>query len=407
MALIDQNFLDVILNKIRVRRGTISNDSTPLDILATRPAAKLREARFTDFEAVSKLKSRWGLFPDSLENWERLWRRNPALEFIRFQPPIGWVLEAEGRVVGYLGNIAQLYHYGDSTLAAVAASGFVVEPAYRGASLSLVAAFYRQSFPDLYLNTTAIKSVGMIAKAFKADPLPQSDYDTVLFWILQPYPAAQAVLHELDLPAPLLHVGAALGSMVVGADKFLKRRWPHARSTPFAIREISATEIANDFEDLWRAKLREPSRLLGNRSARALQWHFRIPGDRGSTRILCCYSNRELLGYSVVRNDPCKENSLRRSVIADIVARRDDSDILGALFVAAHDLAKSAGSHSLEILGFPHSVRQVCAAWNPYLRKYPACPFYYKAADPGLHKKLSDPGAWYASPFDGDTTLMP
>ncbi|MGA9393053.1 MAG: hypothetical protein WBV69_21665, partial [Candidatus Sulfotelmatobacter sp.] len=44
--------------------------------------------------------------------------------------------------------------------------------------------------------------------------------------------------------------------------------------------------------------------------------------------------------------------------------------------------------------------------WNPYVRKYPASPFYYKAADAALHKALSDGNAWYATPFDGDTTLI-
>jgi hypothetical protein len=38
---------------------------------------------------------------------------------------------------------------------------------------------------------------------------------------------------------------------------------------------------------------------------------------------------------------------------------------------------------------------------------FPATPFYYKGATPELHKTLSDGAAWYGTPFDGDTTLMP
>jgi hypothetical protein len=89
-----------------------------------------------------------------------------------------------------------------------------------------------------------------------------------------------------------------------------------------------------------------------------------------------------------------------------MLAKQDDPEVLRALRMAAHDHAKRGGSYILEVLGFPSSVQQVCLQWNPYRRKYPACPFYYKAADPMLHKTLSDGRAWYATPFDGDTTLI-
>ena len=56
---------------------------------------------------------------------------NPALGQMQFEPPMGWVLEAEGKAVGYLGNISLLYRYGDRTLTAVAGRGFAVDPAYR------------------------------------------------------------------------------------------------------------------------------------------------------------------------------------------------------------------------------------------------------------------------------------
>jgi len=79
---------------------------------------------------------------------------------------------------------------------------------------------------------------------------------------------------------------------------------------------------------------------------------------------------------------------------------------LAALWDAAYDQAKGAGSHVFEVLGFPENVRSLCSQWHPYERKYPACPFYYKASDAVLHKLLSDGLLWYASPFDGDTTLF-
>lgn len=409
MALIEEKVIAAILTRVRDRRDDASALRGYLDVDSSEaiPPARLRDAQFSDFEAVRELKRQWDLIPDPVENWERLWRHNPALTQMQSERPIGWVLEAEGRVVGYLGNISLLYRYGDRTLTAVTGHGFVVEPSYRAAGLSLIAAFFRQKSVDLCLTTTAIEAVGKIARAFKSASLPQVDYETVLFWVLRPSPFAQAVVRKLNLKPSLWRIGRMLVSVAIRTDKILRRRWPKKSSTHFAVSEISVSEIGDDFQALWIAKLNEGPRLFADRSPAVLKWHFEIPGDTGSTRVLCCHASGELLGYAVIRDDVSQAGSLRRTIVADMLVKQDDPEILRVLFVAAYDHAKHAGSDILEVLGFPPNIRQVFCQGNPYSRKYPACPFYYKAADPVLHKTLSDDTAWYATPFDGDTTLMP
>ena len=405
MPSIETKVASALLSVIRERREEPDGclpvpDSSPV------APARLREAQFSDFDGVRELRRRWGLSADSLDNWDRLWRRNPALEQIRCEPPIGWVLEAEGKVVGYVGNISLLYHYGDQTLTAVTGSGLVAEPAYRAVSVSLNAAFFCQKSVDLYLTTTAIEAVGKLAQRFKSVPLPQAEYDSVLFWVLQPHSFAKVLMKKLDLRPTISPVGGMLTALAVRTDTILRRRWPSRNSTTLAVKDIGINEIGDDFQVLWMQKLKERPRLLADRSPATLRWHFDIPGDRGSARVLCCYKNGELLGYAVIRHaPPNRVNGLRRSIIADMLAKEDDPAVLRSLWIAAYDHARKAGSHIFEVLGFPPSIRRLGAQWHPYLRKYPACPFYYKAADPTLHNTLSDGRAWYASPFDGDTTL--
>jgi len=404
MATIEKKVTSAILTLIRSRRE-------PKAGLVVRPPAatapvRVREVLFSDFSVVAELKRQGRLTPDSVENWERLWRQNPALGG-QFDRPMGWVLEAEARVVGYLGNISQLYRYGDRTLTAVASHGLVVEPAYRWASLSLVAAFYRQKSVDLFLTTTAIEAVGKIARAFGSDPLPQAHYDTVLFWVLQPDPFAQVVMKKLKLRPALSLAAGTIASLAIRMDGVLRGRKPRGCPAGLIVSEIGVSDIGDDFQALWAQKLDEKPRLLADRSATALRWHFTMPSDRGSVCVLCCRKNGELLGYAVVRNEPPNQaNGLRRSIVADMLARQDDPEIFTTLWNAAYDQAKRAGSHVFEMLGFPEDVRNLCSQWHPYERKYPACPFYYKASDDKLHKLLSDGLLWYASPFDGDTTLF-
>jgi len=212
-------------------------------------------------------------------------------------------------------------------------------------------------------------------------------------------------MEKLGLKRNLARVGGAATSLAVGVDKFLRRRRPSHHSTGLTVSKVAVREIGDDFQSLWLERVNERPRLFADRSSAVLRWHYDIPGDRGSTRVLCCRKNGELLGYAVIRHDP-QPNGLQKSLIADILAKQDDPEVLRALLIAAYEDARSTSSYILEVLGLPANIRSLILQWNPYLRKYPACPFYYKAADPALHKELSDAKAWYATPFDGDTTLI-
>jgi hypothetical protein len=323
MGSLQEKITGAILSMIRARRTTSSTAESNLHARSSAPEkiapAKVREVQFSDFDAVAELKQRWGIDADSLENWERLWHRNPALMGGEIEcpmrRPMGWVLEADGAVVGYIGNISLQCCYGERTLSAVAAHGLVVEPSYRAVSLTLTAAFYRQTSVDLYLCTTAIEAVGKMAMAFKSAPLPQPDYDSVLFWVLQPYPFAQTLMTKLSLGPVAARIGSAMAALAVGTDKILRRRWPRRPSASFTITEIATKDMGDDFQALWEEKLKERPRLLADRSLATLRWHFDIPGDRGCARVLCCHKDGQLVGYAVLRTDTDPQNGLKKSVI--------------------------------------------------------------------------------------------
>lgn len=170
--------------------------------------------------------------------------------------------------------------------------------------------------------------------------------------------------------------------------------------------ESGIDAIDNEIATLWADKLNEGTRFYADRATGVLRWHFEIPGDQGSVRVLRCYENEKLTGYAVVRSDKDPRDGIRRSIIADLIARQDNPAVVQSLWVAAYEHAKAIGSDILEVQGFPANIREVSSAWRPYRRKYPACPYYYKATDPVLHKELSDPSVWYACPYDGDATLI-
>ena len=396
-----------ILARIRRRKASPgSGEKSQQQSSSKVTPAKLREATFSDFEGIAKLKARSGIVADSPENWNRLWKANPALVAGGQNRPIGWVLDAEGEIVGYLGNISLQCQYGDRRLSAVATHGFCADPPYRGVSLSLASAFYRQKSADFFVSSSAIEVSGKMAIAFKCAALPQPDYDTVLFWVLRPYSFGRILMQKLD-PKPVLQpIGSAIVAFAVAADRLVRRRRPRFTSATLTVKGSNINAFDKDIAELFADKLKERTRFFADRSPEVLRWHFEIPGDRGSAHVLRCFENEKLKGYAVIRSDKDPRDGVRRSLIADLIARQDDPAVVKALWAAAYEHAKVVGSDVLEVQGFPSQIREVSTAWRPYRRKYPACPYYYRATDPELHKALSDPSAWYACPFDGDATLI-
>src|SRR5262249_45238977 len=257
----------ILLRLIRSWRRPAAGQIGSEHVLGQVPIpAKQREVRFSDFESVARLEESGGLPKDSQENWCRLWQQNPAMAIAKSQLSMGWVLETAQGIVGYQGSVPLLYQFGGRTLVAATGTNLVIEPAYRARCIGLVASFYRQRGIDLFLMTAAIAPVTELSKALQAKVLPQRDYDTVLFWVLDAHEFTKALATKLGLGGGMAAVGTFLGSSVLRADMRLRRRrWGHL-TNKFRITEIEVKDIGDEFQALWLRKLTESPRLLADRS---------------------------------------------------------------------------------------------------------------------------------------------
>jgi len=407
LTLVIEQAAAILLRLMRSRRDPLADPEAGERAVEERPlAVRLRQAEFSDFEDVAALKDRFGLGKDTQENWCRLWRQNPAMAVAKSRLSMGWVLETERGIVGYQGSIPLLYRFGDRALIVATGTSLVVEPAYRARSIGLLASFYRQTGVDLALITTAIPSVGEVSKALGAHALPQQDYDTVLFWILDPHEFATAVAMRLGFKGRTGAAATFLGSLILRTEMRM-RRSPLGPKPPLRVTEIPVKDIGEEFQAFWTRKIGEQPRLMAERSPLCLRWHFTIPGTAATTAVLCCYRCERLMGYAILRHRIDRRTGMRKCLLADMLAEQDDSTVIASLLEAAYANALAAGDHVLEVMGLPRNIRQILMARNPYQRKYPAPSFLYKVKDQGLAQTLADENAWYASAFDGDTTLAP
>ncbi len=406
MSTLEKKITDIALKRIRRARSTGDEEQTSVPAPKTAEKVSLREARLSDFEKVCALNTRLGLGPDSEANWKHLWLDNPALGAGE-SPVIGWVLEAAHAIVGFMGSIRTLHEYQGQTLVAAATCRLAVEVEYRASTPLLITSFFRQKNVDLFLNTTAIVSAGKMMQAFKAAPLPQKDYGTVLFWVIGSRHFAQSALRKLGIESKLSGAPTVLASLALQADIGFRGRAPRAKSPIYKIVETSVNDLGQEYRRFWEESSKDSSRMRARRTPEIVRWHFDPPGNRRSIRVLGCYLQNRLVGYGIVRHDQESGDGLRRSTIADFMAENDDPQIIDPLLTAIFTSAKDAGNHVLEVMGFPEEVRKSFLRWRPYSRNYPACPYFFKARDAALQEKLTDENAWYACPFDGDATIWP
>lgn len=360
---------------------------------------------FEDAVAVKNLHRKVGFRDEVRDSWPWLWTNNPVWAKANPKPSIGWVLEAEGQTVGYLANIPLFCHYKGKTLVAAASGGFAVDQAYRGYGLMLAAAFFEQKNVDIFLNTSASISSAIIYQRFKAIPLPQKDYDKISFWICRPQPFIASVLRKAGLNPPLTWLVSNLSAILLRMDIAVRRTLPRRKTSQLEkqldVSLIDVSEIGREFDDLWSRKKSEENRLLSYRTSETLQWHF----AGRPAKVICCRRDSNLVGYAVMIRDDIESFGLIRSKIVDLIAESNDSQVVDQLLESAYNYAQMDGSHVLEVMGFPHGIRDTILRNRPYIRTAPNLPYYYQARDITIQSELQEEESWYACPFDGDASL--
>lgn len=110
-------------------------------------------------------------------------------------------------------------------------------------------------------------------------------------------------------------------------------------------------------------------------------------------------------GYLVLVRERAGSVGLIRAKILDLFVLDDDAEAIDVLFSAARDLAVERKCHVLKVIGLPEKIRMHLRRYRPFVRRFPAFPFFYKAMSPDLASKLADPASWYATLYDGDGSL--
>ena len=370
----------------------------------------IREATMDDALPVCLLMRTLGLLtsPSDLEGAQRLWTRywiqNPARLEAGAALPIGWIMEYEGRIVGFFGNIPMQYRMNGRDLLAGVATSWGVEKAFRSRTMDLARQYFNQPHADLVLITTAILPAGRLCLRLGGHRLPQDEYEEILFWVLDPRAFLNAALskkkvHRL-LGALVSHTAASALKLLIG----LQRRRPGRSHPELSVEVVGIDGVDDSFTELWRS-VADHGRLVAYRRAEDLKWHFAPHAAENSLSILRCDRGGRLAGYLVLGHEHVRGIGLSRAKILDMLVLDDDENVIDALFKAADVEARVRGCHVLELIGLTRQNRRHLRSYRPFSRRAPAFPFFYKAMSDDLDRLLASENAWYTTLYDGDGSL--
>jgi len=369
----------------------------------------IRNANFNDETSVIDLWNRNGLSSDpSKNNWDWLWRENPAYSE---EWPLGWVLEKNGKIVGYLGNVPLKYCINGKNIRVACARGYVVDPEARSFSLKIASSFFYQKNADLLIISSANEFSAKVYKMFQAIPLPKELYNNSLFWIIESKGFLRSALTKklgftkFFSSISSICISPFLNSWLKISEKInlnFYKKWEGQ------IKLISVNEIDEKFDHFWECKKLELSNtILGVRNSKIIRWHYgKMFNSRDQkTTIFTAIEKGELLGYLILDRVDNPSILLKRYRISDLFVSMNKVEIIHALLKKAIEFANKENVHIIDTMGFPKNIHDCFLSTSSILRKNSTPFFWYYTNDKRLAKKLARSSAWYPTPFDGDSSL--
>jgi hypothetical protein len=363
----------------------------------------IRKAEFQDERLVNELCHRNGLTGEiSNEAWNWIWKDN---SFYKDTWPIGWVIESNQIIVGYIGNIPRAYIFKGQTFIAGVARAFAVDIEYRRHSLKLISKFLQQKDADLLIFSSANNLSSTIYKAIKAKPIPQNDYNNDLFWVVSASKFIYSLLRKKILSNKLAFLIAKVISPIFLIESLMLNRWKKSFNYDFKISKLNT--VIDEIDKFWhKVKILKSEKLLSFRDKKSILWQFDNESSKKKNPvIITAYKNKVLVGYLILSHIKSNNSGFNKMVINDLIVQGNMPDLILGLVKEAFLHAKKNNVDLLQITGFPDDIRNELKLFKPYRRKYSFSRFWYYVVNKNLEEPLKKKSIWYASIFDGDSSI--
>jgi hypothetical protein len=380
--------------KVQVPSPSVVTTSTP----------RLREAAFSDYPHVARLRAARGLRVRSCEEWRHLWEDNPAYIERHGKWPVGWVLETGTDVVGYVGNMPTRYTLNGREFTAGCAYSWIVMPAYSAYSILLLHEFLQQRDVAFCISTTAGLTSYKAHTALGAVPATGSTWNRSCVWITSYTGMVSSWLERKKWPMARA-ISYPISAVLYARDTVRKRLTPKNGHSNGHIQIECCRQFDEQFDAFWQElQAHNPDRLLAERSRRALAWHFQYALHEEKLWIATVKEGSSLRAYAIFKLLSNANDKPQRLAFVDFQSVADGAMLFYSILDWALERCSSEGIHLLETIGLrPDGIGDL-SALAPYRVAQEGWPLY-KAIDASLAKKLKDPNVWSPCLYDGDASV--
>jgi hypothetical protein len=314
------------------------------------------------------------------------------------------VLDLEGSIAGYLGNILLSYHLEGKTYLAATTRAWVVDTPFRSYSPLLLATYFQQRNVDLFLSTTVNSQSEAAYSSFQSTRVPIGAWDRTLFWITNYRGFIASYLRKSASSSLVQPLSYPLSAGLYLRDQIKESRLPKDNGVPV----LPAAEFDDRFQAFWDQLRSQKSKILiADRSRDALDWHFKFALQQNRAWIYTVEGKSGLIAYAVFLRSDFPQVGLTRMRLADFqcIARENSLTILKALLAAATDRCRKESIHMFELVGVTPALERGLQSACPHTRHLGSWLSYYKANNASLVGMLKSPEVWEPSLFDGDSSL--
>lgn len=162
-----------------------------------------------------------------------------------------------------------------------------------------------------------------------------------------------------------------------------------------------------DFNDprlrnFWSSYVKETDGFALERTSARQQRLFGGRLERHESALLTVACGDEILGYAVIRARKRPRFPYLRYEVSDLIARKNDIDVLVRLLQKCRRYVARHGGVMLEYVGSNRGLEAALRACLPRTRIAPANTAYWYTQVPEIHAALANNDGWLFGPYDGD-----
>ena len=364
---------------------------------------KIREVDVEkDYDQIQKLHVKYNLKILDKNEWLRFWRENPYLLSSREANTVGWVIEDNKNIFGYIGNVFKEYYYNDEKIITSCIHAWVVEEKYRWQAFLLIRKFFAQKNVGVFLNTTANSPTRKIWLKYNAKKLPLQNFQKTMYIILDLKKLIYSFLKYKNFILNIFFRNLIYYFTLIVFFKKLNF-WKKVKQTK---NTNLNPKIDNKFDKFWLLyKSFSKNKFLQSRTSAWINWHLNTKINNGKAWLMTVEENNEILGYAICAEKNNTKIDLKKISLVDLVALNDNQEIYTSLIKSCIIEAEKRKYYMFEIVGFKKIKRNIFSNFKMFKRRLANFPFYYKIQNKKYENFLKLDSAWDPSLLDGDSFL--